>query len=99
MEEEHHSFCSRDFIIKKEERYYLLVYETFQREDFSILLNKVYEERNIILVGFSSFNPYSLVYDQLTSSAGRYDTFFLAPHSYQDIYNLLLDIDYGYLFI
>ena len=57
----------------------LLLEEAFERKDIAPLINLAYGNKNLLLIGFSSFDIEFLNPDMLTTIAARYDSYFVAP--------------------
>lgn len=80
---------------KSSDKYYcLFLREIFERRDFTVLINLAYGKNNVLLFGTSSFHPIVIDYNRMTTIAGRYESYYLAAHSFAEIHKLMEGIDF-----
>lgn len=65
--------------------YCVLVDDLFVREDFAVLINKVFGKRNVVMIGTSSHDINAIDPSKITTIAGRFDSYYLADHSFSDL--------------
>ena len=68
-----------------EKRACLLIDNIFERDDFTVLINQAFGNRNVTIIGISSFDPISVDYNKMTTIAGRYESYYLASHAFSEI--------------